>query len=123
MIKTICALQLNIEKQNSPEEKFDLAIIETVDESFSSFKNLNKEVIYRRLENSFKIKKEEIPFKIEVFADAVEQIFGLAAKLIEIRIIEALCKRFPDFIFLPKEDNIDFREYAISLRDFLNHTL
>jgi len=123
MTTTTCTLQLSAEKQKSTEEKFNIAIFETVDESFSSIKNMDKEVIYHQLENSFKIKKKEIPLKIESFADAVEQMFGVAAKLVEIRIIEALHKRFPEFIFLPKESNFDFKEYAVSLRDFLLHAL
>ncbi len=123
MTTKTCTLQLSVEKQKSPEEKFNFAIFETVDESFSSFKNMDKRVIYHQLECAFKIKKKEIPLKIESFADAVEQMFGVAAKLVEIRIIEALYKRFPEFIFLPKEGNVDFKEYVVSLRDFLLRTL
>ena len=118
-----CVLQLCRKKQKTTEDEFKVAIIETVDESFSSFSNLNKEAIYLHLENVFKIKKEEIPCKIEGFADAIEQIFGVGAKLIEIRIIETLHKRIPEFVFFPKKGDIDFKEYVASLRAFLFQTL
>jgi hypothetical protein len=117
-----CTLQLSRNKQKPIEDKFKVAVIETVDESFSSFCNLDKEAIYLRLENHFRIKKQEIPCKIESFADAIEQIFGVGAKLIEIRIIIALHKRIPEFVFFPKKGDIGFKEYVASLRAFLLHT-
>jgi hypothetical protein len=119
MTNVTCTLQLERKKQKPPEEKFNFGIAEMVDESFSSFRNLNKETVYLRLEKAFKIKKEEIPFRIDGFADAIEQMFGVAAKLVEIRMIEALHKRFPEFVFIPKEGDVDFKEYVVSLRAFL----
>ncbi len=120
---TTCTLQLSRKKQKPTEEDLNVAIIETVDESFSSFSNLDKDAIYLHLENAFKIKKQEIPCRIETFVDAVEQIFGVGAKLIEIRMIEALHKRLPGFVFFPKKGDIDFKEYVVSLRAFLLQTL
>jgi len=112
-----CTLQLG-KKQKSTENEFKIAIIETVEESFSSFCKLDKEAVYLHLENTFKIKKQEIPCKIEGFADAIEQMFGAGAKLIEIRIIAALCKRVPEFVFFPKRGDVCFKEYVASLRAF-----
>ena len=123
MTNATCTLQLNSKKQQTPEEKFNFAITETVDESFSSFKNLDREAVYLHLEKTFKITKYEIPLKIEGFADAIEQMFGIAAKLVEIRMIEGLHKRFPEFMFFPKKGDVDFKEYVVSLRAFLLHTL
>jgi hypothetical protein len=116
---TTCTLQLSRKKQKPTKEEFKVAIIETIDEIFSSFSNLDKQKIYFHLENAFKIKKQEIPCKIEDFADAIEQMFGVGAKLIEIRIIEALHKRIPDFMFSPKKGAVIFKEYVANLRAFL----
>jgi len=116
-----CVLQLR-KKQKQTEDEFKVTIIETVDESFSSFSNLDKQAVYLHLENTFKIKKQEIPCKIEDFADAIEQMFGIGAKLVEIRIIEALHKRIPEFVFFPKKGAIGFKEYVASLRAFLLQT-
>ncbi len=79
---------------------------EAVDESLSSLGNFSKQAIYFHLENAFKIKKQEIPCKIEDFADAIEQLFGVGAKLIELRIIEALHERTQDFVYLPKKGKL-----------------
>jgi hypothetical protein len=114
---TTCTLQLR-KKQKSTEAEFKVAIIETVEASLSSFCNLYKEAVYLCLENTFKIKKQEIPCKIESFADALYQMFGVGAKLIEIRIIAALHKRVPEFVFFPKKGDVCFKEYVASLRAF-----
>jgi hypothetical protein len=123
MTNATCTLQLDGKKQQTPEEKFNFAITETVDESLSSFKNLDRETAYLHLEKTFKITKEEIPLQIESFVDAIEQMFGFASKLVEIKMIEALHKRFPEFVFFPKKGDVDFKEYVVSLRAFLLHTL
>lgn len=127
MTKTIkqnatCVIQLS-EKQKPAEDSFKIAITETVDESLSQFCNLDKEAIYLRLEKTYKIKKQEIPFKIENFVDAIEQMFGVGAKLIEIKMTSALHKRIPEFIFFPRKGDVDFKEFVTSLRAFMLHTL
>jgi hypothetical protein len=124
MAKTVqpnptCTLQLNRKNQKSGDDKFKTVMMEAIDEVFSSFNTLDKQEVYFHVENIFKIKKEEIPFRIEAFADAIEQIFGVGTKLIEIRIIEALHKRIPDFMFTPKKGAVIFKEYVAGLRIFL----
>ncbi len=118
-LRTTCALQLHRKKHKLLESSFETAMIEAVDESFSPFGHSCKQAIYFHLENTFKIKKQEIPCKIEEFADAIEQIFGAGAKLIEIRIIEALHKRIQGFVHFPKNEELAFREYVTSMRAFL----
>jgi hypothetical protein len=116
---TTCTLQLSRKNQNPNENKFEASITEAIDESLASFKSLNKQEIYAYLENAFKIRKQEIPCKIEDFADAINQMFGIGAKLIEIKIIEAVHKRMPEFMFTPRRGAVIFKEYVASLRAFL----
>jgi len=114
-----CTLQLRKKKHKPRENSFEAAMIKAVDESFSPFGHSSKQAIYFHLENTLKIKKQEIPYKIEEFADAIEQIFGAGAKLIEIRIIEALHERIQDFVHFPKKGDLVFTEYVANLRAFL----
>ena len=93
-------------------------MVEAVDEIFSSFGRLCKQAIYFQLDHTFKIKKHEIPFKIEEFADAIEQIFGVGAKFIELKIIETLHEKTPNFMYSPTEEALVFTEYVASLRRF-----
>jgi len=117
------AMCLQIGKeQKQTEEEFKAVIIESVDESLASFSNLDKQAVYLHLEKTYNIKKQEIPSKMDNFADAIEQMFGIGAKLVEMRIIEALHKRIPEFVFFPIKREIGFKEYLASLRTFLSQT-
>ena len=118
-LNTSCTLQLCNNNQKTGKNKFETTIAEAVDESLSSFKNLDKQKVYARLENAFEIRKQEIPCKIEDFANAMGQMFGVGAKLVEIRIIEAVHKKMPEFMFTPRGGAVVFKEYINSLRAFL----
>jgi hypothetical protein len=69
---------------------FEKLLLEAIDEGLSSLCSSSKQAIYSLLENMFNISKRNIPYKIEEFADALEKIFGLGAKPIEILIIRRL---------------------------------
>ncbi len=114
-----CTLQLRKKKHSLHKNSFEAAVIEAVDEGLALFGQSSKQAIYFHLKTAFKIKKQEIPFKIEEFADAIEQIFGAGAKLIEIRIIEALHERFQNFVHFPKKGDLMFTEYVDNLHAFL----
>jgi len=118
-LSTTCTLQLRKKKHKPSANSFETAMIEAVDEGFSPFGDSSKQAVYFHLENTFKIKKQEIPYKIEEFAAAMEQIFGAGAKLIEIRIIEALHERNQDFVHFPKKGDLMFTEYVDNLHAFL----
>jgi len=116
---TTCTLQLSSKNQKTGENKFEVTMIEAIDESLGAFKSLDKQEVYAHLENAFKIRKQEIPCKIEDFTDAVGEMFGIGEKLIEIRIIEAVHKRIPEFRFTPRRGAVIFKDYVDSLRAFL----
>jgi len=106
--------------QNEPfKTDFETAVTEAIDDILSSFGNMVKQAIYRQLENRYGIKKEEIPFKIEDFADAIEQTFGSVAKLIEIKIIERLHAKYRDFFYVPNKEELDFVEFVSNLQHYL----
>jgi len=118
-LNTTCTLQLHEKKQKTCKTSFEATLIEAVDESFSSFGHSYKQAIYFQLENTFNITKQEIPFKIEEFANSIEQIFGIGARLIELKIIEALHEKIRDFTYFPEKEELVFTEYIASLRFFL----
>jgi hypothetical protein len=118
-LNTTCTLQLHEKKQKTCKTSFEATLIEAVDESFSSLGHSCKQAIYFQLENTFKITKQEIPFKIEEFANSIEQIFGIGARLIELKIIEALHEKIHDFTYFPEKEELVFTEYIASLRFFL----
>jgi hypothetical protein len=65
-------------------------LLEAIDEALSSLGESSKIAIYLHLENSMGIKKQEIPFRIDDFQNALEKIFGLGARLLEILFVKNL---------------------------------
>lgn len=117
-----CMIQISSKSQKKSEDKFDVVVLEAIEESLSSFRAFDKQEVYFHLKNACNISKREIPRKIEEFAFAMEQIFGIGSRLIEIRIIEALHKRIPEFVFTSRTNAVVFEEYVTSLRAFLLHS-
>ena len=65
-------------------------MLEAVDEGLSLLGESVKHIMYFRSENDFKISKDDVPCRIEDFADALEKMFDVGAKFIEIQIMNRL---------------------------------
>ncbi len=72
------------------KQDIEQLLIEAVDEALSSFGSSSKEAIFYHLDESFNVKKEEIPSKTQPFMDALEKIFGPGTTFIEALIIKRL---------------------------------
>jgi len=97
--------------------RFEKLLLEAVDETLSSLGDSSKEAIYFHLEKTFSINKQDIPHKIEEFANAVEKIFGPGAKLLEIKIMKRLYEKIgPVFKYFPERDDLVFTEYVAAAR-------
>jgi hypothetical protein len=64
--------------------------LEAIDEAFSTLGEPLKASIYFCLENSMGIKKQEIPFRIDDFQNALEKLFGMGARHLEILFVKKL---------------------------------
>jgi hypothetical protein len=96
--------------------EFNRLLLEAVDEGLSTLGESSKQSIYFHLEKRFAIKKQEIPEKIEVFAYALEKIFGLGANFLEILIMRRLYEKLGrSFKFYGKGD-FTFTEYVAAAR-------
>src|SRR5208283_1110211 len=102
-----------------PGTIFENSVAEAIDDVFSALGDANKQAIYRHLKNNYCINENEIPCKIEDFAKAIDQIFGSAAKLIEIKIIEQLHAKHEDFSYTPKKGELNFVEFVYNLQHHL----
>jgi hypothetical protein len=65
-------------------------LLEAIDKSFLSLGEPVKTSIYLYLKNSMGIKKSEIPFRIDDFQNALEKLFGIGARHLEILVIKNL---------------------------------
>jgi len=113
-----CTIQLGGKQSNAFQRNIETVISEAVDSSLSLFGTTFKMIVYAELETKFQIKKQEIPNRINDFANAIEEICGVGAKLIEMRIVQALHEKVQGFIYVPSGEDLMFTEYVESLRQF-----
>ena len=109
-----------MDKKESVKVNFETAVTEAIDEVFTSLGENVKRVVYIFLENNYCIKKEQIPRKIEGFAAAIESIFGDAAKLVELKIMEKLQSKVKGFNYKSSSKEIFFSEYLAELKNYLD---
>src|SRR3989337_1970285 len=106
-------------KKKPCKSNMEETLLSAVDESLSSFGDSFKQVIYFQLANTYHIKKHEIPNKINEFADAIEEIFGIGAKLIEMKKLKALYGKVEGSAYIAEKEELTFTEYIENLRRFL----
>lgn len=94
---------------------FERIVIGAVDNVFSSLGESCKQSIYFRLKNSFNISREEIPRRIDTFEDALEEMFGVGAKLIKIEIMKLAFSQVRTIKYPTKQDALLFTEYLKKL--------
>ena len=96
---------------------FEEVLLEAIDESFSWLGESEKQAIYFILKKTYKISKQEIPYRIEEFTEAIEEIFGLGAKIIEIRIMKDLFSRMGySFPYIHSQEGLEFTKYIEAAR-------
>jgi len=105
-------------ESGSRKGNFEKLLIEAVDKAFSSLGDSCKHALYFHLKGCYNIGKQEIPHRIGDFADALEEIFGPGAKLIEIEIMRALYIKVQDFKYTPKQEDLSFTNYMETLCRF-----
>jgi hypothetical protein len=76
--------------KNNGGRKFEDVLLEAIDKALSTLGENVKNVIYFHLAQKFLIARQEIPYRIEDFADVLEQIFGVGARNLEILIMAKL---------------------------------
>jgi hypothetical protein len=104
---------------------FDEALVEAVDEGLVWLGDGARRTIYYHLENGFNIRRQDIPYHIEEFADAIEKIFGAAAGLLEIQIMKKLYEKVGGPLkYLPVQQDLVFTEYVETIKlSYLNKLL
>ena len=72
------------------ELEFNKILLEAIDEALLSVGELANSSLYLHLQNDFALPKNQIPFRIVDFVDALERIFGQAALQLQILIMKCL---------------------------------
>jgi len=104
-----------LESQRSHE--FKELLLEAVDTALSSLGDSSKQAIYFYLEKNFTVEKQEIPNKVEEFANAIEEMLGYGAKILEVEIMKQLYMRIGSgFEYFPEKEDLLFVNYIDAAR-------
>ena len=108
--------------KNCEGMQFEQVLLETIEEALSTLGENAKKSIYFHLQHKFLIAKQDIPYKIDDFSDALEKIFGISARKLEILIMAKLQQKIKAFYkwegpnWLVPE--LTFSQYVELLRSF-----
>jgi hypothetical protein len=95
------------------ESELEQKILEHVDAGLQAVVNSGKFVIYHYLEKTFRLKREEIPKKPEIFREGLTSIFGEeGADVIERGIIQKLSQCFN----LKHQSKLTFAEAVVVIK-------
>ena len=96
---------------------FKELLLEAVDTALSSLGDSSKQAIYFYLEKNFTVEKQEIPNKVEEFANAIEEMLGYGAKILEVEIMKQLYMRIGNgFEYFPEKEDLLFVDYIDAAR-------
>jgi hypothetical protein len=88
--------------------EFDALLLESIDEALSSLGDLIKRTTYFHLEQSFDIRKDEIPYRVHAFAHALDNIFGAGSDLVETQILKKLYEKLGEVFPHNNSENATF---------------
>jgi len=117
---TLTAIIDLMDKKEPLKMNFETTVTEAIDEVFTTLGENIKRAVYIYLENNYGIRKDQIPRKIEGFSAAIESIFGNAAKLVELKIIEELHGKVKEFTYKSSGNEIFLSEYLAALQSYLD---
>ena len=117
-LKTPTEIQINASEPVN--QNFEELVIYSIDQAFSVLGERSKQSIYFLLESEYKLSRKNIPNRIGDFANAIEEIFGISALLIEIQVMKTLRQRVPLFMYIIENAELNFEEYLSSLRSFMD---
>ena len=107
----------SIEKSSS-RLLFEHLLNEVIDDVFSLFSTSFKQTFYDCLERKYELKKSDFADHTLEFSEAIEQIFGHAAGLLEIQMMKKLHQKVPEFKYWPQE-TLTFPDYVNALSRFI----
>lgn len=116
-IKSFVEIQLDL--SSNPTLDFGQIITEVVDQTFSKLGTKVRQTLYSTLENNYKLNRKDIPDRIGEFVNALEEIFGASALLLEIDLMKNMRQKVPVFKCETNNPHLAFGDYLKSLKTFM----
>lgn len=103
------------------KEEFKKLLLQTIDENLKQiFQETATHIVYQFLENSYSLKREEIPEKLETFMEGLHQFFHSGSLMIEQMILKEIHMKLglkykirKDYRFVDYIDDLENVYYAI----------
>ncbi|MCW4005493.1 MAG: hypothetical protein NWF04_02680 [Candidatus Bathyarchaeota archaeon] len=96
---------------------FNELFLSAVDCSLSALGCAGKEVLYSQLDQKFGLPKQSLPQNVKVLSHALDAIFGQGSVLLQMKIMQELYKKAPDFRYHPKQE-LSFVGYIEEFKRF-----
>jgi hypothetical protein len=113
-------LEIALWGRRALELEFDAILLESVDEALSALGDPVKRAIYFHLEQSFGIRKDEIPQRLADFKQALENILGAHAcvggEFTEILVLKKLYEKVGEVFKYTNPGEIAFLQYVATAK-------
>jgi hypothetical protein len=95
---------------------FDELLLSAVDRAFLCLGSSSKDAVYFSLKEDFRLPRKEIPARLYEFSEALERLFGIGSRHLEILIMKELNKELSEEKPLKAQNysdsNISFTRYV-----------
>ncbi len=98
-------------------KEFDRLLLDSIDEALLSLGETARQSIYIHVEHNFKLNKNEIPQNLRQFQSALEKIFGIGSRFIEILIMKNLYGKISEPLLMDNNRELEFVKYVDAARN------
>ncbi len=100
----------------SKSNDFDKLLLNSIDEALLTLGEPARKKIYLHIEKNYHITRETLPQELEHFQTALEKIFGVGSRLLEILIMQNLYAKIDRPLSLAKDEQLEFIMYVNAAR-------
>jgi len=98
-------------------EAFNRLLLGSIDEALFSLGESSRKSIYFHVEHNFELPRNEIPKNLGRFQSALEKIFGVSCRLIEILIMKSLYGKINEPLLIRNNEELEFIAYIETARN------
>ena len=96
---------------------FDKLLVDSIDDALLSLGESSRHSIYFHIEQNFNLKRNEIPQNLVQFQLALERIFGVGSRFIEILIMKNLHRKICQTLKIEEIQQLEFVKYVKAVRN------
>jgi hypothetical protein len=97
---------------------FEQFLIKAIDEEFSILGEKCKKALYFHLKDKFELNGQDISYRIKDFSYALEDIFGIGAKVLQIRIMKNIYRKMDrSFLYICNQQTLEFNKYLQAAKE------